>query len=31
MSPRANHKQLDAEGQTWIQDLLEELLRLAIS
>ncbi len=30
MTPRANHKQLDAEGQAWIQDLLQERLRLAI-
>jgi len=30
MTPRANHKQLDAEGQAWIRELLQERLRLAI-
>lgn len=30
MTPRANHKQLDAEGQGWIHELLQERLRLAI-
>ena len=30
MTPRANHKQLDPEGQAWIHELLQERLRLAI-
>lgn len=30
MTPRANHKQLDTEGQVWIHELLQERLRLAI-
>src|SRR5512143_2737436 len=30
MTPRANHKQLDAEGQARIHELLQERLRLAI-
>lgn len=30
MTPRANHKQLDVEGQAWIHELLQERLRLAI-
>lgn len=30
MTPRANHKQLDAEGQAWIHEILQERLRLAI-
>lgn len=30
MTPKANHKQIDAEGQATIQELLQEKLRLAI-
>lgn len=30
MTPRTNHKRLDADGQALIQDLLQERLRLAI-
>lgn len=30
MTPRTNHKRLDAHGQALIQDLLQERLRLAI-
>jgi hypothetical protein len=30
MTPRANHKRLDEEGQAQIGELLQERLRLAI-
>jgi transposase-like protein len=30
MTPKANHKQIDAEGQATIQEMLQEKLRLAI-
>ena len=30
MTPKTNHKQIDAEGQATIQELLQEKLRLAI-
>ena len=30
MTPKTNHKPIDAEGQATIQELLQEKLRLAI-